>query len=71
MQFHIEVDADKLDRWCGEAPAAGSALAAFSSVQTEAAMRADTARLLACSQRTAGHIYTRWLELASQRLRRG
>ncbi len=70
MQFHIEVDAAKLDRWCGEAPAPGSTLAAFSSVQTEAAMRADTARWLASSQHIASHVYTRWLALAGQRLRR-
>jgi hypothetical protein len=31
-------------------------------VQTEAAMRADTARLLARSQQIATRIYTRWLE---------
>jgi GMP synthase-like glutamine amidotransferase len=71
MQFHIEVDAAKLDRWCSEAPPPGSALAGFDSVQTEAAMRADTARLLPHSQRVAGHIYSRWLELAGQRLQLG
>jgi hypothetical protein len=70
MQFHIEVDAEKLHRWCSEAPAPGSALAAVDSVQTEAPMRADTVRLLAHSQRVAGHIYGRWLDLAAQRWQR-
>jgi GMP synthase-like glutamine amidotransferase len=70
MQFHIEVDATKLDRWCGEAPAPGSELAAFGTVQTEAPMRADTARLLAKSQRMASHIYSRWLALAGRRLQK-
>lgn len=70
MQFHIEVDAAKLDRWCGEAPAPGSELAAFGTVQTEVPMRADTTRLLAHSQRVANHIYTHWLVQASDRLQR-
>jgi GMP synthase-like glutamine amidotransferase len=64
MQFHIEVDAAKLDRWSHEAPVPGSPLAAHASVQTEAAMRADTARLLARSQQIATRIYTRWLDCA-------
>jgi GMP synthase-like glutamine amidotransferase len=61
MQFHIEVDAAKLDRWSNEAPLPGTHLAGYASVQTEAAMRADTARLLARSQKIAERIYTRWL----------
>jgi GMP synthase-like glutamine amidotransferase len=66
MQFHIEVDAEKLDCWSSEVPPPGSALAAQDSVQDEAAMRADTARWLAHSQRLADGIYSRWLALATQ-----
>jgi len=64
MQFHIEVDAEKLGRWCAEAPAAGDALTRFASVQTPDAMRADTTRHLSASQATAARMYTRWLTLA-------
>jgi GMP synthase-like glutamine amidotransferase len=67
MQFHIEVDAEKLDRWSREAPRAGDARLAHPSVQDEAAMRASTARHLRDSQATAARIYTRWLALARQR----
>jgi GMP synthase-like glutamine amidotransferase len=67
MQFHIEVDAEKLDRWCAEAAPAGSPLLAHASVQDEPTMRADTARWLAQSQVVAGRIYTRWIALARAR----
>jgi GMP synthase (glutamine-hydrolysing) len=67
MQFHIEVDADKLDRWCAEAAPAGSPLLAHASVQDEPTMRADTAHWLAQSQRVAASIYTRWIALARAR----
>ena len=69
MQFHIEVDAEKLDRWSSELPSPDSELAAHASVQDEATMRADTARLLPHSQRIAAGIYRRWLALAAQRRR--
>ncbi|OYT88960.1 MAG: GMP synthase [Burkholderiales bacterium PBB6] len=64
MQFHIEVDAEKLNRWCAEAPASALADAHHASVQDEARMRADTHRLLASSQATARRIYARWWSLA-------
>lgn len=63
MQFHIEVDAEKLSRWHAEAPLPGDPQRAHASVQDEATMRADTARWLASSQRTAARIYERWLSL--------
>jgi GMP synthase-like glutamine amidotransferase len=66
MQFHIEVDAEKLGRWATEMPAPGDALLAHPSVQDAAAMRADTARQLAASQTSAARIYRRWLALAQQ-----
>ncbi|HSI47755.1 MAG TPA: type 1 glutamine amidotransferase [Ideonella sp.] len=64
MQFHIEVDDEKLNRWCSEAPQDGDPLRQHATVQGEAAMRADTTRFLADSQRMAAHIYARWLALA-------
>ena len=69
MQFHIEVDAEKLDRWHSELPPPDSALAAHAGVQDEATMRADTARLLPHSQRIAAGIYSGWLTLAGQHRR--
>lgn len=66
MQFHVEVDAEKLDRWCREAPRPGDPRLAHASVQHEAAMRADTARHLAQSQATAARLYARWLALAGR-----
>ena len=64
MQFHIEVDAEKLGRWVHDAPAPGDPLLRHASVQTAAQMQADTRRWLAASQATAEHIYRRWLRLA-------
>ncbi|MEP6505045.1 MAG: type 1 glutamine amidotransferase [Betaproteobacteria bacterium] len=63
MQFHVEVDAEKLSRWHREAPAEGAALLHHAGVQDEATMRRDSRRLLADSQRLAARIYTRWLSL--------
>jgi GMP synthase-like glutamine amidotransferase len=68
MQFHVEVDAAKLDLWCRDAATLPADLLAWPGVQGEAAMRADTARLLPGSQRLAERIYTRWLALAQARL---
>lgn len=56
MQFHIEVDDEKLDRWAVDAAA---------EAQDEAAIRADTARFLRTSQQVADRIYTRWLALTA------
>lgn len=64
MQFHIEVDAEKLSRWQADAPPPGDPLRAHASVQDEATMQADTARWLGSSQRSAARIYDRWLSLA-------
>lgn len=64
LQFHVEVDDEKLGRWHVEAGQGAAALRQFPNVQDEAAMRADTARCLADSQRLAERLYTRWLALA-------
>jgi GMP synthase (glutamine-hydrolysing) len=66
MQFHIEVDAEKLGRWALDAPQPGDPLLQQASVQTAAQMQAGTQRWLAASQATAEHIYRRWLGLAAQ-----
>jgi GMP synthase-like glutamine amidotransferase len=62
MQFHIELDAEKLDRWSrDEGPRYHEAQAAHRSVHSGERMRIDGARLLAAHQQLADHIYTRWL----------
>ena len=66
MQFHIEVDADKLARWIPEAPAPGDPLLDWPGVHDSPRMAADTAVLLAASQRSAAAIYGRWLALAGR-----
>lgn len=69
MQFHVEVDAEKLGRWSlDEGTRFRAALLSHPhSVQDGAAMRADTASRLAAQQRLADRIYTRWLALAGSR----
>jgi len=64
LQFHVEVDTDKLGRWHRDAPATGAELLRHPGVQDEETMRRDTRRLLADSQRLAVRIYSRWLSLA-------
>ena len=63
MQFHVEQDAAKLQRWTqvheGEYPRAQRAHPA--TVQEPAAMLADAGRLLAAQQRLAARLYRRWL----------
>jgi GMP synthase-like glutamine amidotransferase len=65
MQFHIEVDAEKLGRWADEAPAPDDPLAAWPTVQTPPALRAGTARHLPASLVLASRLYDRWLALAA------
>lgn len=67
MQFHIEVDAEKLGRWAADAPQAGDPLLQHASVQDAAHMRAGTQQHLASSQASAERIYRRWLALADNR----
>ncbi len=67
MQFHIEVDAAKLEAWAAEAQAeeAGPDGALRPATWHGAArLRADTVRHLAASQALAGRIYARWLRFA-------
>jgi GMP synthase (glutamine-hydrolysing) len=68
MQFHVEVDAAKLDRWAADAETDGgdryrrAVAAGVATVQGGAAMREAAA--LAAQQRLADAIYTRWLSAA-------
>jgi GMP synthase (glutamine-hydrolysing) len=68
MQFHVELDEEKLTRWSLEATArdSGARLAHPHTVQTGQAMRAAGAQLLAAQQRLADRIYTRWLGASRQ-----
>jgi GMP synthase-like glutamine amidotransferase len=65
MQFHIEVDAAKVDRWSREQEPAWIAVQGrFTTVQDGAAMRAGIGTLLETHQALADRIYARWLTLA-------
>lgn len=63
MQFHIEVDAEKVDRWSRDDGVRFlDALAAHAgTVQHGAAMREGIARELAAHQALADRLYARWL----------
>lgn len=66
MQFHIELDAQKLDRWSrDEGERYHAAMRAHPSVHSGERMRGDCARLLAAHQRLADRIYARWLSDAA------
>jgi len=60
LQCHIEVDAEKLQRWLADAPLPGDPRRRHASVQGPEAMQAGTARHLAISQATADRLYRHW-----------
>ena len=62
MQFHIEVDDEKLGRWSASKDPAylRDQQAHPATVHTGDAMRADTARWLRAQQRLADRVYARW-----------
>ena len=66
MQFHVELDADKLHLWCDQPDAAyWQALPRHpAQVQSVVAMLADAPRRLAAQQALAAAAYTRWLSAA-------
>jgi GMP synthase-like glutamine amidotransferase len=69
MQFHVELDAEKLERWSrdeGERYLSAGARHT-SSVHSGERMRADATRLLAAHQALAARIYSRWLGAAAAR----
>jgi GMP synthase (glutamine-hydrolysing) len=68
MQFHVELDAEKLEAWLaepGEDYAAASA-ADPQQLQALAAMRVRAAERLAAQQRLAASAYTRWIAAAAR-----
>jgi GMP synthase-like glutamine amidotransferase len=66
MQFHVELDAEKLARWStDDGERYLSALALHGSVQSGAAMRQEAGLHLARQQLLAAHIYRRWWAAAS------
>lgn len=67
LQFHVELDEEKLLRWSWEASDRLPEAAGHGSVQTGAEMRADAARHLAVQQALAARIYARWVALAAAR----
>lgn len=67
MQFHIELDAEKLDRWSrDDGDRYLGAMARHPTVHSGERMRSDAALLLAAHQRAADRIYTRWLAAAQR-----
>lgn len=64
MQFHVEIDADKVQRWSAEPGARWQqALRQHpATVQDGAAMRAALAARLPAHQALAGEIYARWVQ---------
>lgn len=67
MQFHLEIDEEKLVRWSLEEGAFHDADRGRPTVQGGLAMRRDMARHLSMHQALADRVYTRWVELARQR----
>jgi GMP synthase (glutamine-hydrolysing) len=64
MQFHVELDRDKLARWsASQDPAFVRLQREFASVQGGAEMRAQVAVALPAQQRLADRLYRRWLGL--------
>lgn len=63
LQFHVEVDAEKLQRWSLDTDARWDAALRRhpASVQDGAAMRAGAALHLAAQQALADRCYTRWI----------
>jgi len=64
MQFHIELDAAKLDFWLAQSPGEIAASATVATVQSAAAQLTLAPEALAQSQALAARIYARWLDLA-------
>lgn len=66
MQFHIEIDEDKLDGWLDHGdPLWEPARARHASVQDASTMRMLLPHHLAAHQRLAQRLYTRWLDAAA------
>ncbi len=65
MQFHIEVDAEKIGCWSqDDGTRFTAALARHATVQSGAAIRAGIAQHLAAHQALADRLYARWIAAA-------
>lgn len=64
MQFHVEADAEKIDRWAHDANPLDDVAPRLHTVHGPATMRAGITAHLACQQALADRIYTHWLGLA-------
>lgn len=65
MQFHVELDGDKLAQWsASQDPAYLRLQAKCPTVQSGPAMRAAAPSMLAAQQRLASRLYRRWLAAA-------
>jgi GMP synthase (glutamine-hydrolysing) len=63
VQFHCEIDRSKIESWLTVEESQDIDLYAHSpAVCRHQEIRAATAKLLSASQRTAAHMYDRWLE---------
>jgi GMP synthase-like glutamine amidotransferase len=60
MQFHVEVDAEKVGRWSVDEGARFAAVLDRQTVQDGAQMRAGISRLLGAHQALADRVYARW-----------
>jgi len=67
MQFHVELDAEKLARWSLDDGPRYRAVLGRGSVQSGAGMRAAAPARLAAQQALAARIYARWLAAAVAR----
>jgi GMP synthase (glutamine-hydrolysing) len=68
LQFHLEVDDEKLRRWSNDTgPRYLQALARHATVQSGADMRADAATRLTTQQALADRLYRRWLGAVAER----
>lgn len=65
MQFHVELDADKLDAWLAAHDERFFAAASHDTVQTPAEMRQGVAAHVAAQQGLADRIYQRWIDAST------
>jgi GMP synthase (glutamine-hydrolysing) len=67
LQFHLEVDAEKLLRWSNDTgPRYRGALGRHETVQSGPDMRADLGLRLSSQQALANRVYLRWLSAAER-----
>jgi GMP synthase-like glutamine amidotransferase len=65
MQFHVEIDQQKIEAWLASPGASyGPAMALYPTVHSAAAIRAASAAHLEAQRGLADRIYSRWLAMA-------